>query len=71
MKESDIMATYFVIGTVIQLGIMAERYARLSEVREAWKMGTTWVIAPLFGIINILLWPIAIICEIMNIINGK
>lgn len=65
------MNTYFIIGTVIQLGIMAERYARLSEVRESWKMWTTWVIAPLFGIINILIWPITIICELINIINGK
>lgn len=65
------MKKYFIIGTGIQLAIIVERFARLPEVREAWKSWTTWIMAPLLSIINIIIWPITIICEIINIKNGN
>ena len=68
MKESDIMITYFVIGIVVQLVILIERYCRLDVVRNVWKDKGTYVWTLLFSVINVVTWPIAIIAEIRNII---
>lgn len=64
------MITYFIIGTIIQFVIIIERYVRLTEVREAWKSWKTWVGAVVIGIVNIILWPITIVFEVINIKNG-
>ena len=65
---------YIVFGAVIQIIIMIERWIRLPIIREfvkellgEWKF---WVLLPLFMIINIILWPFTIYCEICNIQNG-
>ena len=65
---------YIVFGAVIQIIIMIERWIRLPIIREfvkellgEWKF---WVLLPLFLIINIILWPFTIYCEICNIQNG-
>ena len=68
MKESDIMITYFVIGIIVQIVILIERYCRLYEVRVLWKDKDIYVWTLLFSVINIVTWPIAIIAEIRNII---
>ena len=68
MKESDIMITYFVIGIIVQVIILIERYCRLDVVRNVWKDKGTYVWTLLFSVINIVTWPIAIIAEIRNII---
>ena len=68
MKESDIMITYFVIGIIVQLVILVERYCRLYEVRVLWKDKGIYVWTLLFSVINVVAWPIAIISEIINII---
>ena len=68
MKESDIMITYFVIGIVVQIIILIERYCRLDVVRNLWKDKGTYVWTLLFSVINVVTWPIAIIAEIRNII---
>ena len=68
MKESDIMITYFVIGIIVQLVILIERYCRLYEVRVLWKDKGIYVWTLLLSVINIVAWPIAIISEIINII---
>ena len=68
MKESDIMITYFVIGIVVQIIILIERYCRLDIVRNVWKDKGTYVWTLLFSVINVVTWPIAIIAEIRNII---
>ena len=68
MKESDIMITYFVIGIVVQIIILIERYCRLYEVRVLCKDKDIYVWMPLFIVINVVTWPIAIIAEIRNII---
>ena len=68
MKESDIMITYFVIGIIVQLVILIERYFRLYEVRVLWKDNGIYVWTLLFSVINVVAWPIAIISEIINII---
>ena len=68
MKESDIMITYFVIGIIVQLVILIERYCRLYEVRVLWKDKGIYVWTLLFSVINVVAWPIAIISEIINII---
>ena len=62
------MITYFVIGIVVQIIILIERYCRLYVVRVIWKDKGTYVWALLFSVINIVAWPIAIIAEIINII---
>ena len=68
MKESDIMITYFVIGIVVQIIILIERYCRLDIVRALWKDKSIYVWMLLLSVINIVAWPIAIIAEIRNII---
>ena len=68
MKESDIMITYFVIGIIVQLVILIERYCRLYEVRVLWKDKGIYVWTLLLSVINVVTWPIAIIAEIRNII---
>ena len=62
------MITYFVIGIIVQIVILIERYCRLYVVRVLWKDKGIYVWALLFSAINILLWPIAIIAEIRNIV---
>lgn len=68
MKESDIMIMYFVIGIIVQIVILIERYCRLDVVRNVWKDKGTYVWTLLFSVINVVTWPIAIIAEIRNII---
>ena len=68
MKESDIMITYFVIGIIVQLVILIERYCRLYEVRVLWKDKGIYVWTLLLSVINVVALPIAIISEIINII---
>lgn len=68
MKESDIMITYFVIGIIVQIVILIERYCRLHVVRVLWKDKGTYVWILLLSVINVVAWPIAIIAEIRNII---
>lgn len=62
------MITYFVIGIVVQIIILIERYCRLRVVRVLWKDKSTYVWILLLSVINIVIWPIAIIAEIRNII---
>ena len=62
------MITYFVIGIIVQLVILIERYCRLYEVRVLWKDKGIYVWTLLFSVINVVAWPIAIISEIINII---
>ena len=68
MKESDIMITYFVIGIIVQIIILIERYCRLYEVRVLWKDKSIYGWAFLVSVINIVFWPITIIAEVRNII---
>ena len=62
------MITYFVIGIIVQIVILIERYCRLYEVRVLWKDKDIYVWTLLFSVINVVTWPIAIIAEIINII---
>ena len=68
MKESDIMITYFVIGIIVEIVILIERYCSLDVVRALWKDKDIYVWTLLLSVINIVAWPIAIIAEIRNII---
>ena len=64
------MITYFVIGIIVQIIILIERYCRLYEVRALWKDKDIyfWMFLFMFIVINVVTWPIAIIAEIRNII---
>ena len=68
------MITYFVIGIVVQIIILIERYCRLYVVRVLWKERLIWkeksflVCMFLASVMNIVIWPITIIAEIRNII---
>ena len=68
MKESDIMITYFVIGIIVQIVILIERYCRLDEVRVLWKDKSIYGWVFLVSVINIVIWPITIVSEIITII---
>lgn len=62
------MITYFVIGIIVQIIILIERYFRLDVVRALWKDKSVYVWTFLLSVINVVLWPIAIIAEIRNIV---
>ena len=65
------MITYFVIGIIVQLVILIERYIRLPEVRNLkWCYGYWffWLCLLLGSLINAVIWPISIVCEIILIV---
>lgn len=62
------MITYFVIGIIVQIVILIERYYRLHVVRVLWKDKGTYIWIFLLSVINAVTWPITIIAEIINII---
>ena len=66
------MLTYLIIGLVVQLVILVERFIRLPGL-WTYMMSIDWNgwIAVFIGIIiNVLTWPLSIIMEIWLIING-
>ena len=70
------MITYLVIGLMVQILIIAERKIRGVATASANlpKTGVEWagyITGMLFwSMINILVWPISIACEIYNIKKG-
>lgn len=70
------MITYLLIGLVVQILIIAERKIRgvVTTVANLPKTGVEWagyITGMLFlSMINILVWPISIVCEICNIKEG-
>lgn len=70
------MITYLLIGLMVQILIIAERILRGVTGIDAGlpKTGVEWagyIAGILFwGVINIALWPITIVCEINNIKKG-
>ena len=67
------MITYLLIGLMVQILIIAERRIRgvATTVANLPKTGVEWagyITGMLFlSMINILVWPISIVCEIYNI----
>ena len=69
------MITYFIIGIIVQLVIIIERVIRIpglwlhnNEGRPYWVgFWTTLIVG---CTINVLVWPLTIICEIINIAHG-
>ena len=69
------MITYLLIGLMVQMLIIVERIIRgIDTVANLPKTGTEWagfITGMLFlSMINILVWPISIACEIYDIIKG-
>ena len=69
------MITYLLIGLIVQILVIAERIIRgVATVADLPKTGIEWagyIAGILFwGVINIALWPITIVCEINNIKKG-
>lgn len=62
------MITYFVIGIIVQIVILIERYCRLYVAHFIWKDTSTYSSILLPSAINVVIWPIAIVMEIRNII---
>lgn len=67
------MITYIIIGIIVQLIITAERAVRFPEnwTGEELKHWAFWVIFILYAIFNVISWPLAIVCEIYNIIKKQ
>ena len=66
------MITYLLIGLMVQILIIAERIIRgVDTVANLPKTGTEWagfITGMLFlSMINILVWPMSIVCELNNI----
>ena len=75
MKGVIFMITYLLIGLMVQILIIAERKIRgVVTVANLPKTGVEWagfITGMLFlPMINILVWPISIVCEIYNIKKG-
>ena len=69
------MITYLLIGLMVQMLIIVERIIRgVATVANLPKTGVEWagyITAMVFlCMINILVWPISIVCEIYNIKKG-
>ena len=66
------MLTWLFIGTIVQLIIVIERVVRHVTDFHCEKDEIKWfMLGILIGsIINILIWPISIVCEIINIKRG-
>ena len=66
------MITYLLIGLMVQMLIIVERIIRgVATVADLPKTGAEWagfITGMLFlSMINILVWPITIVCELNNI----
>ena len=66
------MITYFIIGIIVQLAIIAERTIRIPGIwnTDELKRLDFWVGLFSMFIVNVLLWPLTIVCEIFAIIYG-
>ena len=66
------MLTYFVIGVIVQIAIFIERFIRMPEIYQFWwSEWKAWIVFIAFIVINVAIWPISIICEIINVIRGE
>ena len=66
------MIIYFSIGVIVQLIVLAERALRFPErwTDESLEYSDFWVWFIGMIIVNVLLWPLTIVCEIYAIIKG-
>lgn len=66
------MIIYFSIGVIVQLIVLAERALRFPELwtDESLEYSDFWVWFIGMIIVNVLLWPLTIVCEIYAIIKG-
>jgi hypothetical protein len=66
------MLTYFVVGLIVQIIIFIERFIRIPELYQFWwNSWKAWILFIVFMFINIALWPVSIICEIINVVRGE
>ena len=65
------MLAYIVVGIIVQIVVFIERFIRIPEIYQFWwNDWKPWVIFIGFIAINVVLWPISIICEIINVVHG-
>lgn len=66
------MVTYIVIGLITSLIIRIERFILRSEIQNTdWRNWFVWVILLLGFMIDVILWPISVITEIILIIYRR
>lgn len=66
------MFKYFVIGVIVQMIVLMERAVRFPEIyAEIGNDLAIWASLIVLSLINVLLWPISIICEIFHVANGQ
>lgn len=67
------MLKYFVIGMIAQTIVLIERAVRLPKVRNVYKEGG-WIFFTgliIGSLLSVLIWPVQIIIESINIIHGQ
>lgn len=66
------MLTYLIIGLVVQLVILIERFIRLPDLWAYMKSldWKAWMGMIIGIIINVLAWPLSIVMEIWLIVHG-
>jgi hypothetical protein len=66
------MATYLIIGLIVQLIIVVERAIRFPELwAEGWNHLMFWIGFLATVAINVVVWPFAIVCEIYAVYNNQ
>ena len=66
------MLTYLLIGVIVQTVILVERWIRLYDVLNLldFKDWRTWASLAYAIVVNIVLWPLAIVMEIWLVAHG-
>ena len=63
------MITYIIIGAIVCLLIRIERTILRPEMWDVdWKSWFTWLILLIAIVLDTMLWPLAVICEVIAII---
>ena len=67
------MKKYIITGIITQLCVFIERAIRFPDLLtgEEWRQWKFWLGLIALGTVNVILWPLTIVCEIINIIILK
>ena len=71
-KGVTIKLTYLFIGLLVQIVIIIERATRVPEYLALLKLNSlrNWIALTIAIAINVIAWPLSIVMEIWNVING-
>ena len=66
------MSTYIIIGIIVSLLIRIERSFRIHDMwNQDWTSWVTWLILLVGMVLDAIIWPLAIVCEIYLVIRDN